>query len=108
MAEDVHDTRTPAATDGVGHLNRTVGFSALMFVALGALNGSGWLLGAFNAVKVAGPASILSRIIAAEHAQPPCPGVSRALRPSSPDGASDGLSPTGRSTATPAGVWGDR
>lgn len=46
-------------------LQRAVGFYGLMFVSLGSIIGSGWLLGALNAAKVAGPASILSWIIAA-------------------------------------------
>jgi amino acid transporter len=48
-----------------GHLQRTVGFYGLMFVSLGSIIGSGWLLGALNAAKVAGPASIISWILAA-------------------------------------------
>jgi amino acid transporter len=36
-----------------------------MFVSLGSIIGSGWLLGALNAAQVAGPASILSWILAA-------------------------------------------
>ena len=46
-------------------LRRTVGFYGLMFVSLGSIIGSGWLLGALNAAKVAGPASILSWSLAA-------------------------------------------
>src|SRR5215510_444727 len=46
-------------------LKRSVGFYGLMFVSLGSIIGSGWLLGALNAARVAGPASILSWIIAA-------------------------------------------
>jgi len=46
-------------------LQRSVGFYGLMFISLGSIIGSGWLLGALNAAKVAGPASILSWIIAA-------------------------------------------
>src|SRR5881394_1972188 len=46
-------------------LKRTVGFYGLMFVSLGSIIGSGWLLGALNAAKVAGPASILSWVLAA-------------------------------------------
>jgi len=46
-------------------LQRTVGFYGLMFVSLGSIIGSGWLLGALNAAKVAGAASILSWILAA-------------------------------------------
>ena len=37
-------------------LQRAVGFYGLMFVSLGSIIGSGWLLGALNAAKVAGPA----------------------------------------------------
>jgi len=36
-----------------------------MFVSLGSIIGSGWLLGALNAAQVAGPASILSWLLAA-------------------------------------------
>jgi amino acid transporter len=48
-----------------GQLRRSVGFYGLMFVSLGSIIGSGWLLGALSAAKVAGPASILSWILAA-------------------------------------------
>ena len=58
---------TPGSAGGGhgGQLNRTVGFWGLMFVSLGSIIGSGWLLGALNAATVAGPASILSWILAA-------------------------------------------
>src|SRR6266516_1328457 len=46
-------------------LKRSVGFYGLMFVSLGSIIGSGWLLGALNAAEVAGPASIISWVIAA-------------------------------------------
>lgn len=46
-------------------LKRSIGFYGLMFVSLGSIIGSGWLLGALNAAKVAGPASILSWVLAA-------------------------------------------
>ena len=36
-----------------------------MFVSLGSIIGSGWLLGALNATEVAGPASIISWVLAA-------------------------------------------
>jgi len=48
-----------------GQLRRDVGFYGLMFISLGSIIGSGWLLGALNAAEVAGPASILSWILAA-------------------------------------------
>ena len=61
MSQDhpVHEHPAP------GHLNRTVGFYGLMFVSLGSIIGSGWLLGALNAAEVAGPASIISWVLAA-------------------------------------------
>src|SRR3954451_7916449 len=48
-----------------GHLRRTVGFWGLMFVSLGSIIGSGWLLRALSASQVAGPSAILSWILAA-------------------------------------------
>jgi amino acid transporter len=48
-----------------GHLHRTVGFYGLMFISLGSIIGSGWLLGALNAAETAGPASVISWILAA-------------------------------------------
>src|SRR5258708_1076789 len=48
-----------------GKLKRSVGFWGLMFVSLGSIIGSGWLLGALNAAEAAGPASVLSWILAA-------------------------------------------
>ncbi|MEB3237001.1 MAG: APC family permease [Candidatus Sericytochromatia bacterium] len=48
-----------------GTLQRTVGFGGLLFMSLGSIIGSGWLLGALNAAQAAGPASILSWILAA-------------------------------------------
>jgi amino acid transporter len=55
---------THTAEQPVG-LRRSVGFYGLMFISLGSIIGSGWLLGALNAAKVAGPASILSWVLAA-------------------------------------------
>ncbi|WP_138415382.1 APC family permease [Sinomonas gamaensis] len=49
-----------------GHaLKRVVGFWGLLFVSLGSIIGSGWLLGALGAAKSAGPASLISWILAA-------------------------------------------
>jgi amino acid transporter len=48
-----------------GKMQRSVGFYGLMFVSLGSIIGSGWLLGALKAASRAGPASILSWILAA-------------------------------------------
>ena len=50
-------------THRAGQLKRSVGFWGLMFVSLGSIIGSGWLLGALTAAEVAGPASILSWLI---------------------------------------------
>ena len=48
-----------------GKLERNVGFYGLMFVSLGSIIGSGWLLSALTAAKTAGPAAILSWVLAA-------------------------------------------
>jgi amino acid transporter len=48
-----------------GELNRGIGFWGLMFVSLGSIIGSGWLLGALTAASVAGGASIISWVLAA-------------------------------------------
>ena len=48
--------------DGV--LKRDVGLRGLTLISLGSIIGSGWLLGALNASKIAGAASILSWLIA--------------------------------------------
>src|SRR5687767_797280 len=53
----------PAAA--AGRLKRSVGFYGLMFISLGSIIGSGWLMGALTAAQVAGPASILSWLLAA-------------------------------------------
>jgi amino acid transporter len=47
------------------HLSRDVGFWGLMFVSLGSIIGSGWLLGALTAATIAGPASLISWVLAA-------------------------------------------
>ncbi len=46
-------------------LNRSIGFWGLTFVSLGSIIGSGWLLGALGAATVAGPASLISWVLAA-------------------------------------------
>lgn len=56
---------TPHEAHAPGQLKRSVGLYGLMFVSLGSIIGSGWLLGALNAAQVAGPASVLSWILAA-------------------------------------------
>lgn len=56
---------TEQGPERAGHLQRSVGFYGLMFVSLGSIIGSGWLLGALTAAEVAGPASILAWLLAA-------------------------------------------
>ncbi|GAA5171862.1 MULTISPECIES: APC family permease [Amycolatopsis] len=60
MVKPVQSTKA-----GTPHLRRSVGFYGLMFVSLGSIIGSGWLLGALKAAKVAGPASLLSWVLTA-------------------------------------------
>ncbi len=45
-------------------LRREVGLLGLLFVSVGSIIGSGWLLGALGASEIAGPAAILAWIIA--------------------------------------------
>src|ERR1700727_159971 len=46
-------------------LRRDVGRVSLLFTSVGSVIGSGWLLGALNATKVAGPAAIISWVVGA-------------------------------------------
>ena len=46
------------------HLRRRVGLRGLTLISLGSIIGSGWLLGALGAAQSAGPASLLSWILA--------------------------------------------
>ena len=54
-----------AGPDSATGLHRSVGFWGLMFVSLGSIIGSGWLLGALNVAKVAGPSGIISWLLGA-------------------------------------------
>jgi amino acid transporter len=47
-----------------GELKRDVGLRGLTMISLGSIIGSGWLLGALGAAESAGPASLLSWILA--------------------------------------------
>jgi len=60
-------TGQPMGVTSVGQrkLQRHVGLVALMFASVGSIIGSGWLLGALNASKVAGPAALISWLIGA-------------------------------------------
>ncbi|MEU8780812.1 APC family permease [Streptomyces sp. NPDC048637] len=49
---------------GARHLRRAVGFWGLMFLSLGSIIGSGWLLGALTTAVIAGPASLISWVLA--------------------------------------------
>ncbi len=44
-------------------LKRDMGIVSLLFAGVGSIIGSGWLFGALNAAKIAGPSSILSWLI---------------------------------------------
>jgi amino acid transporter len=59
------ETEAVAASGGAVGLHRSIGFWGLTFVSLGSIIGSGWLLGALNAAVVAGPASLISWVLAA-------------------------------------------
>ncbi len=48
---------------GQSKLKRDMGIVSLLFAGVGSIIGSGWLFGALNAAKIAGPSSILSWII---------------------------------------------
>jgi amino acid transporter len=58
-------TSTSSIGSGERALRRSVGFYGLTFISLGSIIGSGWLLGADKAAAKAGPASLLSWILAA-------------------------------------------
>ncbi len=55
---------TSASGTGGPGLKRTVGLTSLMFISLGSIIGSGWLLGALTAAKSAGGASLISWLLA--------------------------------------------
>ena len=62
------ETDTNAAGPGPqaeNRLRRDMGLLGLTFAVVGSIIGSGWLLGALSAAQVAGPASVISWIIAA-------------------------------------------
>ncbi|MGI8459020.1 MAG: APC family permease [Propionibacteriaceae bacterium] len=52
-------TNTSAETDEP-HLKRHIGIVGLLFASVGSIIGSGWLFGALNASKEAGPAAVIS------------------------------------------------
>src|ERR1700710_2855389 len=62
MTATAETTETAGSTGG---LQRRIGFWGLTFISLGSIIGSGWLLGALTAAQSAGPASLISWILAA-------------------------------------------
>jgi len=56
---------TETRTQSEGGLRRDVGPIGLLFAGIGSIIGSGWLFGAFTASGLAGPAALLSWMIAA-------------------------------------------
>ena len=55
------DTAPSSGTGKSKELHRSIGFWGLLFISLGSIIGSGWLLGALYAAQAAGPA--LARIL---------------------------------------------
>ena len=53
------DTAT-TSTDDEPELKRHIGIVGLLFASVGSIIGSGWLFGALNASKEAGPAAVIS------------------------------------------------
>ena len=57
-------TVSAGAATGAPGLKRSIGFWGLTFISLGSIIGSGWLLGALIAATTAGPASLVSWVLA--------------------------------------------
>ncbi|MDE2291849.1 MAG: APC family permease [Elusimicrobia bacterium] len=53
-------SHAPAADDSHHELRRDIGMVALLFSGVGSIIGSGWLFGAFNAARQAGPGAVIS------------------------------------------------
>src|ERR671923_258494 len=53
----------PATAEPEHKLHRDVGMVGLLFASVGSIIGSGWLFGALNASKIAGPAALISWVI---------------------------------------------
>src|SRR6202161_2819086 len=54
---------TPPAPVQEHQLKRAIGLRGLTMISLGSIIGSGWLLGALTAAKVAGAASLVSWVL---------------------------------------------
>ena len=61
--QDRRETASGETRDG--GLRRDVGVIGLLFASVGSIIGSGWLFGALTATQLAGPAAVLSWVIAA-------------------------------------------
>jgi amino acid transporter len=59
-AEERVATRPLSHEDHTSGLHRGLGRVALLFASVGSIIGSGWLFGALNASKIAGPAAMIS------------------------------------------------
>ncbi|MGY4919933.1 APC family permease [Streptomyces sp. 900116325] len=57
--------QSSAGPSSKSRLRRDVGLIGLTFISLGSIVGSGWLLGALTAARTAGPAAIVSWVLAA-------------------------------------------
>jgi amino acid transporter len=64
VAQTTLDRPRTSARRESGHLRREVGLVGLTMMSLGSIIGSGWLLGALTAAKAAGPASLISWVMA--------------------------------------------
>src|ERR671933_1366650 len=56
-------TAPPVALPSRRRLRRDIGVVGLLFTSVGSIIGSGWLFGALNAAKIAGPAALVSWVI---------------------------------------------
>src|SRR3954451_17885175 len=65
MAQTSVAPSSPGARAVSRDLRRSIGFWGLTFISLGSIIGSGWLLGALFAAEAAGPASLISWVLAA-------------------------------------------
>ncbi len=65
MAVEAAPGSAAAKPERSHELKRSIGFWGLLFISLGSIIGSGWLLGALTAATAAGPASLISWILAA-------------------------------------------
>ena len=53
------------AEDATSGLKRHLGPIGLLFAGVGSIIGSGWLFGAFNATRIAGPVAIFAWVLGA-------------------------------------------